>query len=138
EAEAALGAATTSRTKLESNLRPIDEQIAVAANDYRVAVGRSQLHSYTSMIKGKAATEVTDAEVKALEKYLIFIPSIAAALASTLLAITAVRRIPPRPETIATIPDDAATYLFGPLVEAIKRQAEDAVTTAMADKAKST
>src|SRR5262249_32777407 len=136
--EGALTAANVTRANIEGNLRPIDQKITAAEDDYRVAVARSQLHSYTSMIKGKAPTEVTDAEIKSLESYLIFIPSIAAALASTLLAITAVRRIRPRPETIATIPDDAATYLFGPLVEAIKKQAEEAVAAAMADKAKST
>jgi hypothetical protein len=82
------------------------------------------------MITGKAVAEVTEAEVKNLEKYLIIIPSIAAAFASTLIAITAVRRIKP-PEPTPTIPDEAAAYLFGPLVAAIKTEARDAVAAAM-------
>jgi hypothetical protein len=82
------------------------------------------------MITGKAVAEVTEAEVKNLEKYLIIIPSIAAAFASTLIAITAVRRIKP-PKPTPTIPDEAAAYLFGPLVAAIKTEARDAVAAAM-------
>ncbi len=132
EAEAALVTAETNRTKFDS--RPIDEKIVKAENEYRAAVDRSQLHSYTSMILRKAPTEVTDAEVKGLKSYLIFIPSIAAALASTLLAITAVRRIPRRPDVVTSIPDEAAAYLFGPLMEVIKKQAGDAVAAAIDQK----
>jgi hypothetical protein len=124
EAESALGVAEASLAKLD--LRPIDEKIAKAQNDYRIAIGRSQLHSYTSMIMRKAPGEVTESEIKSLESYLIFIPSIAAALASTLLAITAVRRIRRSAETVTTISDA--------LVEVIKKQAEDAVAAAMAKK----
>jgi hypothetical protein len=54
------------------------------------------------MVTGKAVAEVTDAEVKNLEKYLIIISSIAAALASTLIAITAVRIV--RPTTAQPVP----------------------------------
>ena len=135
ETESALGVAETARAKYD--LRPIEEKIARAQNDYRIAVNRSQLHSYTSMIMRKAPTEVSEAEIKRLELYLIFIPSIAAALASTLLAITAVRKIRARPEEVVTVlPDDAATYLFGPLLEAVKKQASDAVIAAMAERTK--
>ena len=84
------------------------------------------------MIRQKPPAEVTDAEVKALESYLIFIPSIAAALASTLLAISAVRRIRPRrPDPPITIPDEAARYLFGPLLDALRKEASDAVAVAL-------
>jgi hypothetical protein len=111
--------------------RPIEDELAKAEEDYRAAVRKSQLHSYTGMIKGKAAAEVTEAEVKNLEKYLIIIPSIAAAFASTLIAITAVRRIKPPEPLLTAIPDDAATYLFGPLVEAIRAEANAAVAAAV-------
>jgi hypothetical protein len=67
---------------------------------------------------------------------LIFIPSIAAALASTLLAITAVHRFKrPEPEPVV-IPDEAAAYLFGPLLDAIKKEAKGAVAAAMATPSK--
>jgi hypothetical protein len=99
-------------------------------------VNKSQLHSYTSMITGKAVAEVSEAEVKNLEKYLIIIPSIAAAFASTLIAITAVRRI--KPSEPPAIPDEAAAYLFGPLLAAIKQEAKETVTAVMNERAKAT
>ena len=56
-----------------------------------------------------------------------------------MLAVTAVRRIkPPEPPPMATIPDDAAKYLFGPLLEAIQKQARDSVAAAMTEKVKAT
>jgi hypothetical protein len=136
-AEAALKAAEAAKAAL--NPTALDQKIAAAEIQYRRTVSRSQLHSYTSYIVRKPPAEVTDAEVKALESYLIFIPSIAAAFASTLLAITAVRRLklPPK-EDIITMPDEAAAYLFGPLVNALKKEASDAVAAALkaADAAK--
>jgi hypothetical protein len=110
--------------------RLIEEALTRAEAEYRTAVNNSQLHSYTSMFTGKAVSDVTESEVKNLEKYLIFIPSIAAAFASTLIAITAVRRIK-APVPVTTLPDDAAAYLFGPLVEAIRQEAKNAVQAAV-------
>jgi hypothetical protein len=83
------------------------------------------------MLFRKDPREVSDGEVKTLEWYLIVIPSIAAALSSTLIAMTAVRRIKSKPEVVTAIPDEAAAYLFGPLVAAIKQEAQDAVSAAM-------
>jgi hypothetical protein len=110
--------------------RQIDAELASADAEYRVAVNRSQLHSYAAMVTGKAVTDVSEADVKSLEKYLIIVPCIAAAFASTLLAVTAVRRTKPK-ASVTTIPDDAAEYLFGPLVAAVRQEARDAVTAAM-------
>jgi phosphate/sulfate permease len=71
------------------------------------------------------------ARVKSLEFYLIFVSSIAAAFSSTLIAMTAVRRIKKPTGAIAvTIPDEAAAYLFGPLVVALRKEAADAVAAA--------
>jgi len=111
--------------------RPIEEEVRKAQAEYRAAVTKSQLHSYTAMITGKAVADVTEAEVKTLEKYLILIPCVAAAFASTLIAITAVRRIRPKPDGDVTIPDEAAAYLFGPLFEAIKTEVRVAVSDAI-------
>jgi hypothetical protein len=84
------------------------------------------------MVTGKAVADVTDAEVKNLEKYLIIIPSIAAALASTLIAITSVRSVrPTKLQSVTTIPDEAAAYLFGPLVYALRKEAREAVIAAI-------
>jgi hypothetical protein len=111
--------------------RPIEEQLAKAEAEYRAAVNKSQLHSYTGMVTGKAVAEVTESEVKNLEKYLIIIPSIAAALASTLIAVTAVRRIKVPENQPVAIADEAAAYLFGPLLDAIRKEASDAVAAAV-------
>jgi hypothetical protein len=130
-----LDAAQTAVRQAEDELRKLDvgqldAEIAAADAEYRVAVNRSQLHSYAAMMTGKAVTDVSEADVKSLEKYLIIIPCVAAAFASTLLAVTAVRRIKPK-ESVATIPDEAAAYLFGPLVSAIRQEARDAVAAAV-------
>jgi hypothetical protein len=112
--------------------KAVDDELAKADAEYRSAVDTSQLYSYAGMLTGKAGADVTEADVKRLEKYLIIIPSIAAAFASTLLAVTAVRRLrAPEPQPITTIPDEAAKYLFGPLLEAIRAEARDSVAAAM-------
>jgi hypothetical protein len=82
------------------------------------------------MLFRKDPRDVSDAEVKTLEWYLVIIPSIAAAFASTLIAITAVRRVKSS-NSMTSIPDDAANYLFGPLLAAIKAEARATVLDAM-------
>jgi hypothetical protein len=78
--------------------------------------------------------DVTPGQLKSLEFYLIFVSSIAAAFSSTLIAMTAVRRIKPsKVEGTANIPDEAVAYLFGPLVTAIRQEAKEAVASAMKD-----
>lgn len=126
----------------EGNVKTIDPnqldgELANAEAEYRSAVDTSQLYSYAGMLTGKAGSDVTEADVKRLEKYLIIIPSIAAAFASTLLAVTAVRRLKPTlPQPIITIPDEAAKYLFGPLLEAIRIEARNSVAAVMNGEAK--
>src|SRR6516225_1823991 len=84
------------------------------------------------MLFGKDPSALTDGEVKTLERYLIWIPAIAAALSSTLIAMTAVRRIrPPKLQPTAVIPDDAAGFLFNPLLTGIEKAAAEAVTAAI-------
>jgi hypothetical protein len=112
------------------DVRPIDEAIGNAEKENRGSIYQSQLHSYAAMLFQKAAQDVTDANVKTLEWYLIVIPSIAAAFSSTLIAMTAVRRIKRPSVQTTTIPDDAAAYLFGPLVAAIRQEAQEAVRAA--------
>lgn len=132
-----LQAAQVQVTEAEQTIKAIDtsiidDQLSKAEAEYRAAVDASQLYSYAGMLTGKASYEVTEADVKRLEKYLIIIPAIAAAFASTLLAVTAVRRLrAPEPPPLASIPDDAAKYLFGPLLEAIKAEAKASVAAAI-------
>jgi hypothetical protein len=126
EKNAAVIQAEEKRAKYDP--RKIDEKITKADADYRSTINHSQLHSYTSMIKFKAPKDVTEAEVKNLEAYLIFIPSIAAAFASTLIAITAVRRIKlPRVEPSVTMPDEALAFLLGPLVQTLEQEARNMI-----------
>jgi hypothetical protein len=130
EAEAALKQAQADRAKYD--LRAIKEKTSKADAEYRDAVYQSQLHSYTAMLFRKDPRDVSDGEVKTLEWYLIIIPSIAAALSSTLIAMTAVRRITvPAREPAATLSDEAAQFLFGPLVKAIRAEANAAVVAAI-------
>jgi hypothetical protein len=137
EAEAGLKQAQIDLTKYD--LQSIKEQTRKADADYRDAVYQSQLHSYTAMLFRKDPRDVTDGEVKTLEWYLILIPSIAAALSSTLIAMTAVRRIrPPKPQPAAVLPGDAAGYLFNPLLTGITKAASDAVTAAINGHVKAT
>jgi hypothetical protein len=63
---------------------------------------------------------------------LIFIPSIAAALALTLLAITAVHRIKrPKVEPAAIMPDEALAFFLGPLVQTLRQEMKNAIAEAM-------
>lgn len=130
EYEAAVKQAQAAVAKYD--IRSYDEEINKADLEYREAIYQSPLHSYTAMLFSKDPRQITEGEVKTLEWYLILIPSIAAALSSTLIAMTAVHRLkPPRPPKLTTLPNDAAAYLFGPLVEAIRKEAKDAVQAAV-------
>ncbi|MEA2819284.1 MAG: hypothetical protein QOJ86_1288 [Bradyrhizobium sp.] len=131
QAQAALVQAETAlRTKREE-LRPIGEAMSKAEADNRESVFQSQLHSLAAMLFRVDPAKVTPEQLKTLEFYLIFVSSIAAAFSSTLIAMTAVRRIKkPKEMAAVTIPDEAAAYLFGPLVAAIRKEAADAVAAA--------
>jgi hypothetical protein len=137
DAESAVKQADSNRVQYEPRVRDIDAKIAKAESDYRVSINRSQLHSYAAMLFGKNPSELSEGEVKTLERYLIWIPAIAAALSSTLIAMTAVRRMRRDPDD-AVIPDDAMRNLFGPLMEAIQGEARNAVTAAMNERVKTT
>ena len=60
-----------------TNPQPVESELAKAESDYRNAVNKSQLHSFAGMIMGKAVADVSESDVKVIEKYLILIPSIA-------------------------------------------------------------
>jgi hypothetical protein len=84
------------------------------------------------MLFGVDPKDVTAGQLKTLEFYLIFVSSIAAAFSSTLIAMTAIRKIKtPRPHTLVDLPNEAMEYLFGPLVVAIRQEAKEAVAAAV-------
>ena len=129
ESEALVKQAQASVTKLDSHT--IDNELSSAQKEYRDAVFQSPLHSYTAMLFNKDPKDVSEGEVKTLEWYLILIPSIAAALSSTLIAMTAVHRIkPPKVESPATMPDEALTFLLGPLVQTLKQEVKNTIAEA--------
>lgn len=133
EAETALKLAQTTADKAPENeeLRSILEDTRKAETASSQSIFQSQLHSLAAMLFGVDPKDVTPGQIKSLEFYLIFVSSIAAAFSSTLIAMTAVRRIRPQEtQSVLTIPDEAAAYLFGPLVSAIRKEAKDAVAAA--------
>jgi hypothetical protein len=130
-AEAALKEAEAQRQNPKYDTQALDEAIRKAQKENRGSIYQSQLHAYAAMLLRKDPQNVTDADVKLLEWYLIVIPSIAAAFSSTLIAMTAVRRIKPTKSAVdISLPDEAVAYLFGPLVTAIRKEAQDAVAAA--------
>jgi hypothetical protein len=135
DSEAAMKQAQADLAKLDSH--SIDSELSSAQKEYRDAVFQSPLHSYTAMLFNKDPKDVSEGEVKTLEWYLILIPSIAAALSSTLIAMTAVHRIGrPKASAPTVVPDEAVAFLFGPLLAEIKKTAEDAMNRAVNDRDK--
>jgi hypothetical protein len=133
EAEIALKQALAQVEHLSDNseVRTLNDEIAKAQTQNRESIFQSQLHSLAAMLFGIDPQDVTPGQIKSLEFYLIFVSSIAAAFSSTLIAMTAVRRIKkPKEPVNVTIPDEAAAYLFGPLITAIRKEAADAVSAA--------
>lgn len=113
-------------------LRALNDEISKAQTENQESIFQSQLYSLAAMLFGVDPQNVTPGQIKSLEFYLIFVSSIAAAFSSTLIAMTAVRRIKkPKEVAAVTIPDEAAAYLFGPLVVAIRKEAADAVAAAV-------
>jgi hypothetical protein len=138
QAEAVLKQAQTERASDKYNTRPIDEEIAKAATEDRESIFQSQLHSLAAMLFGVDPKDVTAGQLKTLEFYLIFISSIAAAFSSTLIAMTAIRKIKqPKSQALTDLPNDAMEYLFGPLVVAIRQEAREAVAAAVRNSAPS-
>jgi hypothetical protein len=117
----------------DKELKVLQEQITKAELESRESIFQSQLHSLAAMLFGVDPNKVTPDQIKTVEFYLIVVSSIAAAFSSTLIAMTAVRRINvTETDPSIELPDEAMAYLFGPLLVAIKKEAQDAVADAMA------
>lgn len=138
DAEAVLKQAQDQYTKAgnDKRLRETQEQISKVTTENRESIFQSQLHSLAAMIFGVDPNSVTPDQIKRVEFYLIFVSSIAAAFSSTLIAMTAVRRIKAADtDPSIELPDEAMTYLFGPLLIALRQEAREAVEAAMKDSA---
>ena len=138
-AETAFKQAEAQRATYDTRQQELDQKISVIETEYREAINRSVLHWMAAAWFGKDSDKLTDGEIRTVERYQISIPAIAAALSSTLIAITAVRRRKrPKPQPEAKLPDDAAAYLFGPILTAMTKAANDAVTAAINSHVKAT
>lgn len=129
EASNRLDAARAERDKLDRGA--IDRAASEAAVNYRDAVMRSQLHSFTGMVFFKDPGQVTDKEIHSFLFFFVFLPAIGASLAATLLALTAVERV--REEDDIVLDERAGSFILEPFAQDIVRQArEEAERTAAA------
>lgn len=132
QAQSALVHAETVLRAKRDELRPVTESISKAEAANRESVFQSQLHSLAAMLFRVDPEKVAPEQLKAVEFFLIGVSSIAAAFSSTLIAMTAIRRIrKPSDASTVAIPDEAAAYLFGPLVVAIRKEAAESVAAAL-------
>lgn len=110
------------KSYIETVVRPAESKKVSSTLSYREALTMSQLHSLAAILLGKDLVEVQDADVSHLLKYFVYIPAFLVAFASTLIAITAVHRIPAehyRKDEKILLPENAGAYVFGPLASAI-------------------
>ena len=98
-----------------------------AEASYREALFHSQLHSFTAMAFGKDPNQVTDGEIASFLRVFVFLPAILVALASTMLAMTAVHRIRSRKEaTPVAVPDEAVIQILQAAVQSANVELEHA------------
>lgn len=108
------------------------DKLAVEAEaSYRDALFHSQLHSFTSMVFGKDPNQVTDGEIASFLRIFVFLPAIFVALASTLLAMTAVNHIKPKKDDApVAIPDAAVIQILKAAIQSAHMQFGDATAAA--------
>jgi hypothetical protein len=106
EASRKLEEANAKRAAL--SLTSFDKLTTDAEANYRDALFHSQLHSFTSMVFGKDPNHVTENEIASFLRVFVFLPAIFVALASTLLAMTAVNHIKPKVNNEPVVVPDAA------------------------------
>lgn len=117
-AQAKLDEARMMRAKLDQGAS--DAAVTAAQIEYREAVLKSQLHSFTGMVFGLAPTEVSDGQIYQFLRIFVFFPAIFVSLASTLLAFTAVRRLPP---STIHLDDRAGHFVLGPFSDTVFQEA---------------
>jgi hypothetical protein len=129
EASRKLEEANAERNAL--SLTDANKLSADAEASYREALFHSQLHSFTAMVFGKDPNQVTEGEIASFLRVFVFLPAIMVALASTLLAMTAVHRIKPKKEaTPVAVPDEAVIQILKSAVQSAGMQLDSATTAA--------
>jgi uncharacterized membrane protein len=105
---------------LETEVRKYETQRILTESTWTKAVTESQLYVLASVLLRKDIRQLQESDVAILLQYFIYIPAIMVALASTLIAITAVYRVEkPKP---LIIPADSQSYLVGPIVSSITQR----------------
>jgi hypothetical protein len=112
------------------SLTVADKLTADAEVNYRDALFHSQLHSFTSMVFGKDPNQVTEGEIALFLRIFVFMPAIFVALASTLLAMTAVNHIKPRDAARVIVPDAAVIQILKAAVQSANMELDNAKSTA--------
>jgi len=129
EASKKLEAANAKRNAL--TLTEAEKLSADAEMHYRDALFHSQLHSFTSMVFGKDPNQVTEGEIASFLRIFVFLPAIFVALASTLLAMTAVNPIKPKRDAAQVIvPDAAVIQILKAAIQSANTQLDNAKDTA--------
>lgn len=137
-AEKALGDARATQEQAQAQRRPLsakaaEEAVTVAKVRLDEAVSRSQLHAFTAMAFGKDPLRIDDGEIAQLLRVFVFAPAIFISLASTMLALTSIERLPRKDGTV-TLPDEAAQFILAPYATTIiEEAARSAASARMAD-----
>jgi hypothetical protein len=102
-----------------------------AEANYRDALFHSQLHSFTSMVFAKDPNQVTEGEIASFLRVFVFLPAIFVALASTLLAMTAVNHVKPtRDAAQVAVPDAAVIQILKAAIQSANSDLESAKDSA--------
>jgi hypothetical protein len=129
EASKKLEEANAARSAL--SLADANKLSTEAEVNYREALFHSQLHSFTAMAFGKDPNQVTEGEIASFLRVFVFLPAILVALASTLLAITAVHRIRPKKNaTPVAVPDEAVIQILRAAVQSANAELHNATAAA--------
>lgn len=135
-AEKALADARATQEQAQAQRRPLsaraaEEAVTAARVRLDEAVSRSQLHSFTAMAFGKDPLRIDDGEIAQFLRVFVFVPAIFISLASTMLALTSIERLPRKDETV-TLPDEAAQFILAPYAASIIEEAARAAAAAQA------
>lgn len=130
-AEASKKLEETNANRNALSLKGADTLSTNAEASYREALFHSQLHSFTAMVFGKDPNQVTEGEISSFLRIFVFLPAILVALASTLLAMTAVHRVRPKKEaTPVTVPDEAVIQILKAAVQSASMHLDSAIGAA--------
>ena len=108
-----------------------EDKVTAAEASKKDAVFNSQLHTFTAMVFGIDPDQVTEGELHWFLRLFVFVPAVCVAFASTLLALTAVERVKVKEQL--EMPEDAGSFLLGPLANAVIAEANRTVARTAAD-----